>query len=409
MLAVLEQISAQLNSYSTSPSFINSTVAARPLSETQPSFEAAPSAVWINALWFSSLMYSLASASIALIVKQWLQHAAVGLSGGSREIARLRQHRLNSLTKWRVGTIVIFLPILLQVALGLFVSGMLILLWTIHGTVAAVISFMAGSLFIFLAAVTLLPVFKWDCCYRSFQAFAVYTIVRFAYNTLRHGLDHLFDKLWRARSISGRARDILELYVFPPVVWIRHRVKEMPTWHGRDQLMVVRNTGLLDRNTVTTAYTTTLSPTFLDRLHIVFSELPVDQLEPSLQDIWTAFETHWGRPFSSGVNEDFFNNVARVEPAALYATRYMAAIDPSKRDGKWKRDTKSLLDKLVTPLGPPRCNPILYISTLSSLSFDNDEVAWTASNKVMEYWIYSEVMEEEIATYAMNRTGELHR
>ncbi|KAI0714663.1 hypothetical protein C8Q76DRAFT_599205, partial [Earliella scabrosa] len=109
-LEVLKKISAQLNSFSLNPSFLNSTES--PLSEADlsPPFRAPLSAVWINSLWFSSLVCSLASASIALMVKQWLHEISIGVSGTSRESARIRQYRLNSLKRWRVGGIVIIIP-----------------------------------------------------------------------------------------------------------------------------------------------------------------------------------------------------------------------------------------------------------------------------------------------------------
>ncbi|KAI0716838.1 hypothetical protein C8Q76DRAFT_418885 [Earliella scabrosa] len=160
---VLEEISARLNSFTVSPPFVNSTHARIP----HTPFQAPPSAVWINALWFSSLVCSLASASITLIVKQWLHETVVGLSGTSREIARLRQHRLHGLIKWRVGTIIVALPTLLQLALVLFLVGMLILLWTLHSAVAVLTSILIAVLFTFFVVVTILPTVKWDCCYRS--------------------------------------------------------------------------------------------------------------------------------------------------------------------------------------------------------------------------------------------------
>ncbi|PIL23223.1 hypothetical protein GSI_14532 [Ganoderma sinense ZZ0214-1] len=50
MLATLQQISAQLDSFSVNPTFINSTRPARSPDQLQPPFRASPSAVWINTL-----------------------------------------------------------------------------------------------------------------------------------------------------------------------------------------------------------------------------------------------------------------------------------------------------------------------------------------------------------------------
>ncbi|KAI0690071.1 hypothetical protein C8T65DRAFT_556773, partial [Cerioporus squamosus] len=68
-LAVLQQISAQLNSFIVS--FVNSTQPARQ-KHTRPHPTRPPGlSMPINTLWFSSLVCSLASASLALMVKQW--------------------------------------------------------------------------------------------------------------------------------------------------------------------------------------------------------------------------------------------------------------------------------------------------------------------------------------------------
>ncbi|TBU59460.1 hypothetical protein BD310DRAFT_791839, partial [Dichomitus squalens] len=185
--AVLQQIlSAQLSSFSVNLPSVNSTHIPRPLNEIKPSFNAPLSAIWINALWFSSLICSLASASIALIVKQWLHELTLGLSGTTRESARRRQYRHNTLVKWRVEAIVRTPSILLQIALVLFLSGLIILLWTLDTTVAVVGTILVSALSLFMVIVTVLPAFQWDCCYRSPQALLVYVVVRFTRNVLRN-------------------------------------------------------------------------------------------------------------------------------------------------------------------------------------------------------------------------------
>ena len=116
------------------------------MNSTYPSVKfAAPQAspvelweVWLNSLWFSALICSLSSASVGILVKQWLNEYQAGISGESVEIARLRQYRLNHLVKWHVAEIVAILPVLLQISLALFFAGLLVLLWHLHHTVAAV-------------------------------------------------------------------------------------------------------------------------------------------------------------------------------------------------------------------------------------------------------------------------------
>ncbi|KAL1942787.1 hypothetical protein VTO73DRAFT_5027 [Trametes versicolor] len=126
-------------------------------------------AIWLNGLWFSGLVLSLASAALGISVKQWLDEYSRGLSGASRSVARARQYRLNNLNKWRVCDIVDIIPILLQLALACFLAGLLILLWTLHHTLAIAVSVFVGILAIFTIATTLLPLFEESCAYLSPQ------------------------------------------------------------------------------------------------------------------------------------------------------------------------------------------------------------------------------------------------
>lgn len=195
--ALLAQMSAQLNSFTVTPTFINSTQPSVEL-QIQSTFRVTPIAVWINTLWFSSLICSLSAASIGMMVKQWLHEYELGLSGSSQDVARLRQHRYEALRKWHVDIIVALLPILLQLASALFLAGLLVLLWSLHQTVAAVASTLVGILLVFTIVTVLAPAFAPDCAYRSPQALACVFFVQ----TIRHilrALAHLVVFLLRRR------------------------------------------------------------------------------------------------------------------------------------------------------------------------------------------------------------------
>ncbi|KAI0816068.1 hypothetical protein BC628DRAFT_1280033, partial [Trametes gibbosa] len=166
-IVLLQQISSQLSSFSFDPPFVNSTY---PPSTTQNVGTGVPPAVerwavWLNALWFSGLTLSLASASISIMVKQWLNEYTIGASGTSPQIARLRQYRLNNLKKWRVASIVLVIPLLLQLALVLYLAGLLVLLWNLHQTVAAVISVLVGTFGLLTLVTTFLPLYDDTCAY----------------------------------------------------------------------------------------------------------------------------------------------------------------------------------------------------------------------------------------------------
>ncbi|KAI1787539.1 hypothetical protein LXA43DRAFT_1064265 [Ganoderma leucocontextum] len=337
MVATLQQISAQLNSFSINPSSINSTQPARSPDQLQLPFHAPVSAVWINTLWFASLVCSLASASIALIVKQWLYEMSKGLSGTSRETARLRQYRLNSLIEWRVGAIILIPSLLLQVALFLFLSGLLILLWTIHETVASVTTVLVGALSVFVVVVTILPIFRSDCCYRSPLAFGVFVVAKMLWNwsiqlasaglrPLYYAIPpdrgrlvyHLFDDLVSACYL-GLARDMPRL----------------STWNGAEQTEVARDNGFLDRHIATMAYTTTFATEHLKALHVILSDLPCDQVLSCFSDVHKAWVQLWGADVEKCSRK--LASILCGQPF-YYALRKVLTVDPDKRDSTTGRD-----------------------------------------------------------------------
>ncbi|TFK86759.1 hypothetical protein K466DRAFT_474112, partial [Polyporus arcularius HHB13444] len=109
--AILERISAQLRSFSVTTPFINSTEPHYTLASAASASPAPTRAVvWLNTLWFSGLICSLASASIGIMVKQWLRELSTRPSGTPEDVALIRQYRLNNLDRWRVAGIVSTLP-----------------------------------------------------------------------------------------------------------------------------------------------------------------------------------------------------------------------------------------------------------------------------------------------------------
>ncbi|TBU37152.1 hypothetical protein BD309DRAFT_816974, partial [Dichomitus squalens] len=113
-----------------------------------PQFAAPTYAIWLNSLWFSSLVLSLASAAMAFVVKQLLSDYS-SLSSTTHETILIRQYRWNRLMRWRVPAIVTAVPSLLQVALALFLSGLIIVLWSAHPIVATVVSVIAALVLAF--------------------------------------------------------------------------------------------------------------------------------------------------------------------------------------------------------------------------------------------------------------------
>ncbi|KAF8903792.1 hypothetical protein CPB85DRAFT_1226248, partial [Mucidula mucida] len=102
-----------------------------PRSELAPNSTSDPSltAVCVNGLWFTSLTLSLTTALIAVLTKQWIhQYMSFSQTGGPRERTQLRQARADNLEAWNVPVIIGLLPVMMHVALGVFLAGLIIFL-----------------------------------------------------------------------------------------------------------------------------------------------------------------------------------------------------------------------------------------------------------------------------------------
>ena len=250
------------------------------------------------------------------MVQQWLHDVHIGLSGTSSHNASRRQHRHNVLLKWRVDMIVLIPSILVQLALVLFLVGLVILLWTLHQTVAIVGTVPVGALFPFLVVVICLPLFKWDCCYRSPQAQALYTVVRRVLRTFAHAWEASVKRLPpNPFKLYFSTSDETDRWMSSP----RRIILKMPTWRGREERHVSSALGMLACNTAVMAFTTTFDPEHLDKLHIVLPDLDAKHLASCFDDILAALkEQLGGHPHV----RDRYRQTVLMRPL-LYAARYL--------------------------------------------------------------------------------------
>lgn len=139
-----------------------------------PDFKASRVAKAVNVCWFSSLMLGIFAALFGIFVKQWL-HTYNNWSdiGNPREAVMLRSAYLNSLFAWHISEILSVLPLLLQLALVLFIVGLTAYLWTLDTIVAIFASVFALVGSGAVLAVVFLPLWYEDCAYKSPLAFFV--------------------------------------------------------------------------------------------------------------------------------------------------------------------------------------------------------------------------------------------
>jgi len=162
---------------------------------TTPTFNPTHSDIRVNILWFLSLIFSLTTVLVGIIALQWLREHLRPQTDLEPQIA-FSLHHLNveSLDRWYLPQIFTALPLLLQLALVLFLGGILDFLWSLNSTVAIPIAVAVGLSLSFLLWTTVLPTTQallllfprlpWGdlprspCPYRSPQSWAFHQSVR---------------------------------------------------------------------------------------------------------------------------------------------------------------------------------------------------------------------------------------
>ncbi|KAF9257019.1 hypothetical protein L218DRAFT_880472, partial [Marasmius fiardii PR-910] len=112
----------------------------------------------INTFWFLSLILALIDALFGLLCKQWLRehHRQINTRTPSQALA-LRWMRNQNFESWHVAKILALLPLLLELALFLFLAGLLELLGLRHKIPFAFAMGIVGAAVLVYIATTVLP------------------------------------------------------------------------------------------------------------------------------------------------------------------------------------------------------------------------------------------------------------
>ncbi|KAJ3523948.1 hypothetical protein NM688_g8642 [Phlebia brevispora] len=210
---ILQEIAAQTRSYSVKEGSLNATV---PQSPAPTPFEPPSSIVHINVLWFASLTFSLITASVAILVKQWLREYLGGEYIGPRARLRIRHFRFPGLATWKVFEIVALLPLFLQLSLGLFLIGLCLFTASIHPSVGYTCIPIITGWALFFVATVVAPVVSPRCPYktplvkdltkylRPIFYKASYVLERYGSSVLYHVSRIGFRIVGRARAVDAR-------------------------------------------------------------------------------------------------------------------------------------------------------------------------------------------------------------
>ncbi|KAF8261204.1 hypothetical protein EI94DRAFT_1424721, partial [Lactarius quietus] len=137
------------------------------LSNPAASFIAPTSAVWVNSLWFSSLVIALTCALLATLLQQWARRYLRVTSPrcGPRKRARIRSFFAEGVGRLHLPSTVEALTTLLHISLFFFFAGLCVFLFGIHKTVFKVTVAWVGFCVVVYAYVTALPIIYKDSPY----------------------------------------------------------------------------------------------------------------------------------------------------------------------------------------------------------------------------------------------------
>ncbi|KAF9560950.1 hypothetical protein CPC08DRAFT_762346 [Agrocybe pediades] len=138
---------------------------------SQPPFTPAASSVRVNVLWFMSLVLSLTTVLVGIISLQWIREHQSYPALSPKEVYALLHMRTQSLRQWHVPSIFRTLPILLQIALALFLVGLIDFLLPFGNKIAAPISVMIGITLLFLLYTSTYPAIQGILLYMQIRWF----------------------------------------------------------------------------------------------------------------------------------------------------------------------------------------------------------------------------------------------
>ncbi|KAI0293032.1 hypothetical protein BC826DRAFT_877976, partial [Russula brevipes] len=134
---LLEQISQQLAGFQNNPY--------RP-PQAATSFSPTMAILWVNALWFLSLVMSITSAFYVMLVQQWARRYSQIIRDLSIDNESLQSFWFVCAQTHSLSRAVRVAPLLIHISLFLFFSGLVISLFTVSRAIATVVTICVGIL-----------------------------------------------------------------------------------------------------------------------------------------------------------------------------------------------------------------------------------------------------------------------
>jgi hypothetical protein len=139
------------------------------LPTSPPSFTPPNFAIWVNALWFLSLVISITCALLATLLQQWARRylKVTQPRYSPHKRARIRAFFAEGVDKFLLPWAVEALPTMLHLSLFLFFAGLAVFLWNVNLTIFKLVLSWVGLCTALYGCITFIPVFRHDSPYHT--------------------------------------------------------------------------------------------------------------------------------------------------------------------------------------------------------------------------------------------------
>ena len=191
-----------------------------------PPFTPPTFAVWVNGLWFLSLVISITCALLATLLQQWARRylKATQPHYSLHKRARMRSFFAEGVDKSFLPLAVEALPALLHLSLLLFFAGLVVFLWNVDLTIFKMVLSWVGVCTALYGCISLTPIFRHDSPYYTpltplARSIAAVTLKFFLYLCLCFCCHPCYNAvLGTGRSSQGgdRLKNLLETAIMTP-------------------------------------------------------------------------------------------------------------------------------------------------------------------------------------------------
>ncbi|KAN0140394.1 hypothetical protein V8E53_001603, partial [Lactarius tabidus] len=168
------------------------------LPASPPLFSPPNHAVWVNALWFLSLVISITCALLATLLQQWARRylKVTQPRYSPHKRARIRAFFAEGVDKFLLPWAVEALPTMLHLSLFLFFAGLSVFLWNVNLTILKVVLSWIGLCTALYGCITFIPVFRHDSPYHTPLSLPVWQFVMGIPFLAFRALERITYKLW---------------------------------------------------------------------------------------------------------------------------------------------------------------------------------------------------------------------